>query len=82
MDTRETSLLTILPKGGYIRLSELVGDPKADPPIPAIIPVAKSTIWLWLKQGRFPKPCKFGPRVTAWSCASIRAFLEESEKGK
>ena len=68
-----------LPEIGYLRLSQIVGDPKADPPIPAIIPVGKSTWWQGVKSGRFPKPVKLGPRTTAWRVESIRALVLGAE---
>ena len=30
------------------------------------IPVSKSTWWAGVKSGRFPRPVKLGPRITAW----------------
>ena len=69
--------LNPLPESGYIRLSQLIGDLGADPPIPPIIPVGKSSIWAWVKAGRFPEPVKLGPRVTAWDVRLIRKFLDE-----
>lgn len=30
------------------------------------IPVSKSTWWAGVRDGRFPKPVKLGPRTTAW----------------
>jgi hypothetical protein len=66
-----------LPQTGYLRLSQIVGNPKAEPPIPAIIPVGKSTWWQGVKDGRFPKPVKLGPRTTAWRVSDIRALIDE-----
>lgn len=66
-----------LPETGFIRLSQIVGDPKADPPIPAIIPQSKSTIWAGVKAGHFPRPVKLGPRTTAWTVESIRKYIEK-----
>lgn len=43
-----------LPQTGFIRLKQILGNPKADPPIPAVIPVSKSTWWAGIKDGRFP----------------------------
>ena len=63
-----------LPETGYLRIPQIIGDPKANPPIPAIIPVGRSSWWLGVKTGRFPKPVKFGPRTTAWPVADIRAL--------
>ncbi|MGJ0492175.1 helix-turn-helix transcriptional regulator [Methylobacter sp.] len=65
-----------LSQTGYVRLPQIVGNPKAEPPIPAIIPVGKSTWWQGVKDGRFPKPVKLGPRTTAWRVEDIRALIE------
>ncbi|ACH40248.1 MAG: AlpA family phage regulatory protein [uncultured bacterium] len=66
-----------LPKTGYVRLSQILGNPKANPPIPAIIPVSKSTWWAGVKSGRYPAPVRhLGPRITAWRAEDIRAFIE------
>lgn len=69
--------LNPLPATGYVRLAQLIGDLNADPPIPPIIPVAKSSIWSWVKAGKFPRPHHLSPRVTAWEVASIRRWLAE-----
>jgi prophage regulatory protein len=66
-----------LPEIGYLRLAQIIGDPKADPPIPALIPVSKSTWWEGVKSGRFPRSVKLGPRTTAWSVESIRELLRQ-----
>jgi len=69
-----------LPETGYLRLSQIVGNPKANPPIPAIIPVGKSTFWLGVKTGRFPKPIKLSPRVTVWRVEDIREYINQAGK--
>ena len=65
-----------LPSTGYLRLPQIVGDSKAKPPIPAVIPASKSTWWAGVKAGRYPKPVKLGPRITAWRVEDIRALIE------
>jgi prophage regulatory protein len=65
-----------LPETGYLRLPQIIGDPTETPPIPALIPVAKSTWWQGVKDGRFPKPVKLGPKTTAWRVEDIRALIE------
>lgn len=37
--------------------------------------MGKSTIWAWVKEGKFPKPIKISPRMTVWSSADIEAWL-------
>ena len=65
-----------LPQTGFLRQRQILGDPKAKPPIPAIIPVGKSTWWAGVKSGRFPQPVKLGPRTTAWRVEDIRRLCE------
>lgn len=65
-----------LPETGFLRLPSIIGNAKANPPIPALIPVRKSTWWAGVKAGRYPKPVKLGPRVTAWRVEDIRALIQ------
>ncbi|MCL7487591.1 MAG: AlpA family phage regulatory protein [Desulfobulbaceae bacterium] len=69
-----------LPETGFLRLANIIGDAKASPPIPAIIPVSKNTWWAGVKSGRYPKPIKLGPRITAWRVEDIREFIRDSPK--
>lgn len=63
-----------LPETGFLRLSQIIGDPKATPPIPPIIPVKKTCWWAGVKTGRFPKPVKLG-RCTMWRVEDIRNLI-------
>ena len=65
-----------LPETGFLRLPQIIGDPQAEPPIPAIIPVGKSTWWSGVKSGRYPASVKVAPRCTAWRVEDIRALIE------
>ena len=65
-----------LPETGYLRLQQIIGKPLSIPPMPALIPVSKSTWWAGVKAGRFPKPVKLGPRITAWRVEDIRALID------
>jgi predicted DNA-binding transcriptional regulator AlpA len=67
------------PEKGFVRLWQIIGDPKADPPCPAVIPVSKSTWWQGVKTGRFPQPVKLGPRTTAWRVEDILALIENPD---
>jgi predicted DNA-binding transcriptional regulator AlpA len=65
------------PRFGFVRLKQIIGDPKADPPLPAIIPVSRSTWWSGVKSGRFPRSIKIGPRTTVWLAEDILNFIEQ-----
>jgi prophage regulatory protein len=68
-----------LPQTGFVRVSQIVGRPKASPPIPPIIPVSEATWWAGVKSGRFPAALKLGPRTTVWRVDDIRAFIAKQE---
>lgn len=70
-----------LPETGYVRLSQIVGNPKSNPPIPPIIPVSKSNWWAGVKAGLYPSAIKLGPRITVWRVEDIRAFIA-GERGE
>lgn len=66
-----------LPPTGFVRVRQIVGDPTADPPIPAIVPVSESTWWAGVKAGRYPQPTRaLGRRITAWRVEDIRALID------
>jgi hypothetical protein len=66
-----------LPSLGYLRLYQILGDPKADPPIPPIIPISSTAWWKGVREGRFPTPVKLGPRTTVWKVSDIQKLIEE-----
>jgi predicted DNA-binding transcriptional regulator AlpA len=47
--------------------------------IAPLIPVSKSTWWLGVASGRYPKPTRaLGARITAWSAASVMEILAKA----
>jgi prophage regulatory protein len=54
---------------GYVRLADILAP--AGP-----LPISKSTWWAGIKAGRYPKPVKLGPRITAWRVEDIRALMD------
>jgi prophage regulatory protein len=67
-----------LPKVGFLRLSQIIGNPKAKPPIPAVIPVSKSSWWAGCASGRYPAPIKLGLRTTAWRVEDILNLIRHA----
>ncbi len=60
-----------LPGASLLRLSSVLA-PKGP------IPVSKSTWWAGVKSGRYPRPVKLDPRITAWRVEDIRALIENA----
>ncbi|MGB0499281.1 MAG: helix-turn-helix transcriptional regulator [Rubricella sp.] len=38
--------------------------------------LSRSTIYEWMKVGKFPKPVKLGTRLVAWRRSDIDAWIE------
>lgn len=38
--------------------------------------ITRSTLWRWVKAGRFPKPVQLGPQAVGWLEHEIDAWLE------
>ena len=65
----------VLPQFGFVRLCQIIGNAKAVPPIPALIPIGKSSWWAGISSGRFPKGIKLGPRTTVWRIDEVQALI-------
>jgi predicted DNA-binding transcriptional regulator AlpA len=66
---QEVSL--VLPPEGFVRL----------PVVIRIIGIGKTTWWNGIKNGRYPKPVKLGPRMSVWRVEDIRALIANPAKG-
>ena len=64
-----------LPETGFLRLKQILGNKKANPPIPPLIPVGKTSWWEGIRKGKFPKPIKLTKRITAWRVEDIRNLI-------
>ena len=71
-----------LPETGFLRIWQIVGDKKANPTIPAIIPIGRSSFLAGVKSGKFPQPVKLGIRTTAWKVEDIRNLVNSFEGAK
>lgn len=46
------------------------------PQLKAYLNVSQSSIWSWVKVGKFPKPIKLGANTTAWNAAEVEAWAQ------
>jgi excisionase family DNA binding protein len=42
----------------------------------AMLQVARSTIWKWIAERRFPAPVRVGPQARRWRASDLTHFLE------
>jgi prophage regulatory protein len=61
----------------FVRLPHIIGNPKAKPPIPALIPIGKTAWYAGIKRGVFPKPILLSPRVAVWRLSEIQAIINQ-----
>lgn len=55
-----------LPEDGLIRYQELKQN---------IVPVSRTTLWKWMRDGKFPPTVKVGGNYVAWRAKDIREWL-------
>lgn len=68
-----------IPETGYLRVAQILGNPRSNPPIPPLFPVGKSTWWAGVRSGRYPKGVKLSERITAWRAEDIRALIDSQK---
>lgn len=49
----------------YLRLHQVI----------ELVPVSKSTIWRWIRVGKFPRPAKLVAKIRLWSLKEILAWM-------
>lgn len=47
------------------------------PQVLELIPVSKSTLWQWIKDGRFPKGIKISNGITAWDAETVHKYIND-----
>ena len=55
---------------GFLRLQAVL----------SVIPVSKSSWWAGVRDGKYPRPIKLGPRTTVWRVEDIRDLIERGAK--
>jgi len=66
-----------IPEAGFLRIWQIIGNPKAEPPTPALIPIGRTSFLNGVKSGKYPKPIKLGERTTAWRVEDIRTLISQ-----
>lgn len=74
MDTREAQQSPLPNFDGFMRLDQIIGNPKKN--IPALIPVSRSAWYSGMAKGRYPKAVKLSERTVAWWGPDIRELIE------
>ena len=42
-----------------------------------LLAIGESTGWLWVQQGRLPRPTKLSPRVSVWDMDLIETLVKQ-----
>lgn len=62
-----------LPAEGYVRLKQIIGDPRKG--IPGVIPVSQATWFRGVAEGKYPEGKLLAPRIRVWNVDEIRALV-------
>ena len=46
------------------------------PQLKAYLNVSSSSIWAWVKAGKFPKPVKLSENITAWRASEVEEWSQ------
>lgn len=74
--------MTNIPETGFLRVSQIVGNKKTTPHVPAILPICKTRWYEGIKDGKFPAPVNLGKRTRAWPVKVIRQLVDDIASGK
>lgn len=61
------------------RIWHILGDKNANPPIPPIIPISRSSFYAGIKEGKYPAPLKIA-RSSVWRGEDILKLLESLDR--
>ncbi|OIQ80988.1 hypothetical protein GALL_372490 [mine drainage metagenome] len=82
---RPRSSYSAIPAGltpdARVKLPQIIGDAKADPPLAGIFPTSKTQFYRLIQQGRFPAPLKPfpGSRASYWRYGDVLAAIRRLE---
>ena len=68
-----------LPPTGFLRTSQILGNPKKG--IPALMPISRATWWRGVRSGLYPQGVLLGPNTRAWRVEDIRALIANPSAG-
>lgn len=49
-------------------------------PLAKSLGIGVSTLWDWVRSGKFPKPLKLGANLTAWRADEVHAWLNTRQR--
>jgi predicted DNA-binding transcriptional regulator AlpA len=65
--TQMVTEIPTIPETGFLRQKQVL----------KFIPISKSNLWLMVREGRFPRPIKLGPRTTVWKAEELQEFIKK-----
>lgn len=71
----KTVIQNLLENRSYVRVADIVCDPH-HPNRPHVLPISRSTLWRWVREGRFPRPTRLSPGVSAWRVSDVLNWNE------
>jgi prophage regulatory protein len=63
-------------------LREILGDPSAEPPVPAKFPVCPTTFYKLIRDGVLPEPERISPNRSGWWGSKLNASIDALPSGR
>lgn len=75
MTQSSTSTVSKIPEIGFMTIWQILGNKKANPPTPPLLPISRTTFLEGIRSGKYPAPVKLGGRTNAWRVEDIRQLI-------
>lgn len=72
MSTAPVNTRILLPETGFLRQSQIL----------RLVPVSRSTLWRYVRDGFFPRPVKLSSGVTVWRAEDVRRWISDYQNGR
>lgn len=67
MYTPHSTLRCTIPETGFLRQTQIL----------RLVPVSRSTLWRYVRNGFFPRPLKLSTGVTVWRAEEVRRWISD-----
>lgn len=74
-----SEIMENLDKIRLLRLKQIIGDANANPPIPGLIPLSRSSWYLGIQKGIYPPPIRLGGGASFWRLRDIEDLINNAE---
>jgi len=58
------------PSTGFMRIKQVL----------QFVPTSRTTLWRWVKEGKFPTPLRLSEAMTVWKAEDVKNWIDQQGK--